>query len=404
MDMRAVEECRLLIDKFGAAKLYHLSGMPAHPLTTLSKMMWLHRHEPELWHRAQRVLLYEDYVLMKLGGEPFISFSMAARTQAFDIHTQTWSEELLALAGVRPEQMARPAAPGHAVGTILPHMADELGLPRGLALVAGAHDVSCAALGAGAAAPGVAVDIVGTAELMAVPIVGFDQEATFRQMNQACYPYVQEGMYLTHTINQTGGLGLRWFVDNFCRDQRLEAQRSGRSVYDLVIEPTPDRPASVFFVPHLVGSGTPWLDACSKGAFVGLDLSTTREEMAKAVLDSLVYELKISLDKMEAGGVRVDEMRVVGGGARSAKWLQIRSDILGKRLQTLQVREGSCLGAALLAGLAVRVYPSLEEGVARTVRTAAAYEPDAARHAQYMQKYRVFQQVYPALADLNHQM
>jgi len=366
--------------------------------------MWLKRHEPEVISNARCFLLYEDYVFLKLGGEPFISFSMAARTMAFNIITWQWAPELLDMAGIKPEQMARPVPSGQIIGQILPDMATELGLPTDTLLVAGGHDVSCAALGAGATGPGVAVDIIGTAELLSTLVASLDDVETFRCLNQCCYPYLQSGLYLTHTINQTGGLGLRWFIDNFCRDQQERARQANRSVYDLVIEATPDRPANVFFLPHLVGSGTPWLDARSKAGFFGMDLSTTVDEVAKAVLDSLVYELKISVDRMEASGICLDEIRVVGGGARSAKWLQIRSDILNKQLLTLQVREGSCLGAALLAGVAAGVYDSLDEGVARTVRTAFVYEPDPERHEQYLAKYEVFRELYPTLSDLNHSM
>ena len=405
MDMRAVEECRLLDERMGAVKLYHMSGMPLHPLVTLAKMMWLKRHEPDLLPSTYRVLLYEDYILFRLGGEPVISYSMAARTQAFDITTWQWSPELLALAGVKPEQMARPAPSGEVIGRILPKMADELGLPRDTLLVTGGHDVSCASLGAGGSQPGVAVDIIGTAELMTVPLASFDQAETFRRLNQCCYPYVKSGLYLTHTVNQTGGLALRWFVDNFARDKRKHADRTGQSVYDLLMEDIPDRPANVFFLPHLVGSGTPWLDARSKGGFFGLDLSVTAEECVKGILDSLAYELKFSIDQMEDTGVPIlDELRVVGGGARSAKWLQIRSDVLNKRLITLQVREGACLGAALLAGVAAGVYESLEEAVQQVVRTAFVYEPDPERHVQYLAKYEVFKDLYPALSEINHRM
>lgn len=404
MDMRAIEECKLLDEQVGAANLYYRSGMPLHPLSTLPKLMWLRRHEPELASGADRFLLYEDYVLLKLGGEPIISYSMAARTLAFDIRTWQWSPELLSMAEIKPEQMARPVPSGQAVGHILPEMARELGLPRHTLLVTGGHDVSCAALGAGATAPGVAVDIIGTAELLSTPLASFDRADIFRNLGQCCYPYLKTGMYLTHTMNQTGGLALRWFVDNFARDQRERAFVTGRSIYDLVIETTPSQPASVLFLPHLVGSGTPWLDARSKAAFIGMDLSTTAEEVVKSILDSLTYELKISMDQIEASGVCLDEIRAVGGGARSSKWLQIRSDILNKRLVTLQVREGSCLGAALLAGTAAGIYASLDDAVARTVRTACVYKPNPERHAGYMSKYEMFKELYPTLCDLNHKL
>jgi xylulokinase len=153
-----------------------------------------------------------------------------------------------------------------------------------------------------------------------------------------------------------------------------------------------------------VGSGTPWMDSDSKGAILGLDLSTSRGQIIKGILDSVTYETKLSLDAMETAGIVLRELRAVGGGAKSSRWLQIKADIFGKPVMAMDVSESACLGVAILAGAATGAFSSVEAGVAQMVRVKRTYQPDMAMHERYMEKARVFAQVYPTLAALNHQL
>ena len=146
------------------------------------------------------------------------------------------------------------------------------------------------------------------------------------------------------------------------------------------------------------------MDANSKGAILGLDLSTSKGQIIKAILDSVSYEVKLSVDAMEAAGIAVRELRAFGGGAKSPLWLQTKADIFGKPVLAMDVTEAPCLGVAILAGVATGVFSSVEEGVAQMVRVERTYEPDMALHERYMERARVFAQVYPTLAELNHQL
>jgi sugar (pentulose or hexulose) kinase len=154
-------------------------------------------------------------------------------------------------------------------------------------------------------------------------------------------------------------------------------------------------------LPHFNGSGNPVCDMGARGAIVGLTLSTTRPDIVKAILECLAFEMRINLDYWDGAGIRVDELRAVGGGARSPRWLQIRADILGRPVRTLKVREAACLGAAILAGTAAGVYSTVDEGVLRTVRLGQTYEPDLAAVPRYSERYATYGKLYPALRDVN---
>ncbi|MCR4402345.1 MAG: FGGY family carbohydrate kinase [Firmicutes bacterium] len=404
MDARTEEECRWLDDKFGAHNIFRHTGMPIHPLNALTKIMWLKNNRPDVFEKTWKFLHYEEFVLAMLGGEPLVDLSMASRTMAFDISAGEWSSSILDAVGIPSEKLGTVVPSGHFAGRIAPELARELGLPKGVSLATGGHDQTCAALGAGVVREKMATVSTGTAEVMGIP---FERPILSDEMLRSkypCYYHVVPGIYFTITLNHTGGLLLRWYRDTFGHLEAREAAESGCDVYDLIISRVPKDPSHVLFLPHLVGSGTPWSDPKSKGAVVGLTLGTTRYDVVKGILDSLTYELKINLDTLYSLGVEVRELRAVGGGAKSPAWLQVKADVLGVPVATLAVREAACLGAALLGGLATGVFTSLTEAVDQLVRTEAVYTPDYDRHEMYLEKYDVYRSLYPALRPICHRI
>ncbi|MEJ2559078.1 MAG: FGGY-family carbohydrate kinase, partial [Anaerolineae bacterium] len=268
----------------------------------------------------------------------------------------------------------------------------------------GGHDQPSGALGCGVTAEGVAMDATGTVECLAVASPKLVLEAELLESNLPVAPHAVPGMYFVLGYSSTGGALLRWYRDNFAGAEQRAAEQTGQDVYDLILGQAIDGPSPVLILPHFVGSGTPWMDPASKGAILGLDLSTSSGQVIKGILDSVTYETKLSLDVMETAGIALRELRAVGGGAKSSRWLQTKADIFGKPVMAMDVSEAACLGVAILAGVATRAFSSIEEGVARMVRVKRTYEPDMAVHERYMEKARVFAQVYPTLAALNHQL
>jgi xylulokinase len=248
------------------------------------------------------------------------------------------------------------------------------------------------------------MDSTGTVECVAVASPRLVLAPELMESNLPIAPHTAPGMYLVLGYSSTGGALLRWYRDNFARAEQQEARRTGQDVYDLILQQATPGPSPVLILPHFVGAGTPSMDAASKGAILGLDLSTTHGQIIKAILDSVSYEVKLSVDAMEAAGIAVRELRAFGGGAKSPLWLQTKADIFGKPVCAVAVSEAPCLGVAILAGVATGVFASLEEALAQMVRIGRTYEPDLALHERYMEKFAVFQQVYPTLAELNHRL
>ena len=180
----------------------------------------------------------------------------------------------------------------------------------------------------------------------------------------------------------------------------MEAKRTGRDAYDIIVERASSKPVDVYILPHFVGSGTPSLDSKSKGAILGLTIDTTKEDISRAILDSNNYDLRLNMDKLKEAGIPMEEIRTIGGGAKSKKWLQLRANVLGKRVCTLRVSEAASLGAAILAGVSIDTFSSPQEGAQQWVKIDRVFEPDIKRHLQYRERYQNYLKIYPALKEL----
>jgi xylulokinase len=388
----------------GKERLFHITGMPLHPMYTVNKLMWLRQHEPDTFGDAHRFLCMPDFLFHQLGLPPAMDYSLAARTMAFDVTRLAWSEEILELAQLEAGRLSRVLPSGSLLGEVAAPVAEELGLARGAVGVVGGHDQPSGSLGCGVIAEGIAMDSTGTVECVAVASPKLVLEAELLESNLPSAPHTVPGMYLVLGYTSTGGALLRWYRDNFALAEQHQAQQTGQDVYDLILTQAVEGPSPVLILPHFFGSGTPWLDTASKGAMLGLDLSTSRGQIIKGMLDGVTYETKLSLDAMETAGIALRELRAIGGGAKSPRWLQTKADIFGKPVVAMDVSEAACLGVTILAGVATEAFASIEDGVARMVRVKRTYQPDMAMHARYMEKAQLFAQVYPTLAGLNHRL
>jgi len=222
--------------------------------------------------------------------------------------------------------------------------------------------------------------------------------------NHACYPHVVRDMYVTLIFNFTGGSLLRWFRDTLAYEEVEEAKRTGKDVFDIIIGKVKDEPSNLYILPHFTMTGTPYMDPDSKGAIMGLTLASDKADIIKAILEGLTYEMKLNLEYLEQGGVKVEQLRAIGGGARSKKWLQLKADMFGRPVASLNVSEAACLGTVLLAGTAIGEYSSVSEAVDQVVKIKEIFEPDPEKKRIYDEKFKVYAEIYPTIKDLNHSM
>jgi xylulokinase len=403
-DNRTIEQEEWWIEKVGASKLFSITGMPLHSMYTLNKIMWFKQHRPEIYFNAWKFFCCEDYIIYKLSGIAAIDYSMAARTMAFDIKRKQWSDEIIALADVDNEKFSQAFPSGTAIGVVTDEMAEVLGFSHKVTVATGGHDQPCGALGAGVITSETAMNAIGTSDVICPAFEWPILSDAMLSSNFCCYPHVFNDYYCTIGFNLTGGLLLRWYRDAFCKEEIEKAWSEKRDPYDIIFEHMSPELRDLYFLPHFVGSGTPTLDSKSRGAILGLTLDVGKPELARAVIDSVNYEMKLNIDALESAGISIKKLHVIGGGAKNPKWLQMKADVFEKPVYVLEHTESAAFGAALLAGQSIGSFKSLEEAVTNLIKIKDCFEPDPEISIRYKEKFQRYKDIYPLLRQFNHSL
>ena len=403
-DSRAKEESDYLEERMGKRRIFEITGQPINPIYPLPKIMWLKKNKPAIFENTWKFLCYQDLAGALLGADPAIDYTLVSRTLAFDIRRKVFSDEMLVNAGIEPDKFARPVPSGEIIGRVSGKIADEVGLRRDTAIVAGGFDQPCAVLGAGINIPGIADDGIGTVECVTAVFENIDRLIDILKSDIPLFPYVIKDLYCAIGYNFTAGALLRWYRDNFGQKEVEISKKNKTNEYDVIIDGASKDISSILILPHFIGTGTPWFDTASKGAILGLTLGTTKADIIRAILESETYEIKISIDAMESAGIAISELRAIGGGARSDIWMQIKSDITNKKIVTLNVTEGGCLAAAILAGTAIGIYGDINEAISKVIKIKKEFYPDQKQHRRYLSKFEIYKEIYPAIKEISHRM
>ena len=358
---------------------------------TLPKIAWLRTNRPQTFAAADRFLCVEDYILTRLGVGAWISTSLASRTMALDLETCAWIDDYLAFAGITPAQLATPVASGTPVGRAARQACDELGLPHDLEWVAGGHDQGCCSLGAGGVAEGIAVDGTGTFECISIPVRDAALTPAALGYNFPTERHTVASLKLTLSYI-AGGVALKWFRDVASRHMLELAALKGVDPYELILADLSEEPTELLMFPHLIGTGTPWLDARARGAVVGIDAGTSYEDFAKAAIEGITLEMGWNLDLQASIGTEIGRIHAVGGGARSDRWLQMKADIFNREVIAVP-GEASCAGAAMGAGIGIGAFGSYAEAAAAFVHEGKAFTPRPRQVAAYRHKAAHYREV-----------
>jgi xylulokinase len=397
-DSRAAAIASTWTEKFGVEKLYRITGHTAHPMFTLFKLLWLRDNRPDIWKRANAFYCFEDLMHYKLGLEPVVSWPLAGRTMLFDVCKHEWSEEILSAVGLEASRLAKPLASGEIVGKLPHQIARDLGLSDDVTVVAGGHDQPCCALGAGVASTDRAVYGIGTVECITP---AFDEPIFSDELmskNLCTYDFTVRGMYTTVAYSLTGGNLLQWFRDELGQQEVQKASIAGLNAYDILLNEMASEPTSLIVLPYFTPSGTPYFDTETKGAILGLRLTTKRSEILRALLEGVALEMRLNLDILERSGARVRELTATGGGARNRKWIQLKADVLNRPIGIAEVTEAGCMGAAMLACAAVSG-EDVTKIAQRWVRLTEVVEPNQQRAEHYNKVFPEYLNLYPMISE-----
>lgn len=394
-DQRTEEECRWLTAKIGAEKLIELTCNPALTNFTLTKLLWVKKNEPEIWKKFRHVLLPKDYVRMRMTGVKAIDVAEASGTLLLDVANRKWSKAMLDATELNESCLPKVYESPDVVGQITAEGAAETGLKAGTPVVAGAGDQAAGATGMGIVQPGAVSATIGTS---GVVFAASDRPALDPKGRIHTFCHAIPGRWHVMGVTQSAGLSLRWFRDNFGA-----GQDDGRDPYDRMcdeaskVEPGCD---GVIWTPYLMGERTPHLDPNARAALVGLAANHGRGHIIRAILEGVAFSLKDTFTIFSEMKVPVNAVRLGGGGARSALWRQIQADVYGYTVEIVEAEEGAAYGAAILAGVGAKLWPTVDAACEKVVRVAKRVPPDAKGKVAMERQYRAFRAVYPALANL----
>ena len=393
-DQRSDVQCEELTKSVGASELIRLTCNPALTGFTLPKLLWVRHNEPQLWERVRSVLLPKDYVRFKLTGEKATDVADASGTLLFNVAQRKWSEEMMSATGIDSGLLPRVYESPEVTGTISPAAAQLTGLRAGTPVVAGAGDQAGGAVGIGIVQPGSVSATIGTS---GVVFAATNSPALDPKGRVHTFCHAVPGRWHVMGVTQGAGLSLRWF-----RDQFGFGEGSGDPYDRMTGEAERVAPGSngMLWAPYLMGERTPHLDPHARAALVGVTASHTRGHVVRAIMEGVAFSLRDSFEIFKEMNVPVGTIRLGGGGARSALWRQIQADIYGHSVSTVEAEEGAAYGVALLAGVGINVWPTVDAACASVVRTRTTIDPDESAQRVYEQQYISYRALYPALRSI----
>lgn len=402
LDNRAIKETEILAREFDRKKAYHITGMPEIvPMWTAGKILWMKKHEPEIFKKAAKFLLVEDYLIFRLTGKYVGEYSCYPSTMLLDIQKKQWWTDMLDFIGIDTDQLAELKESGEPVGLISRQAASELGLSPKTLVATGGYDHAAGAIGSGNIKSGIVTETTGSALVVnsTIPRPLFDSK-----LRVPCQYHAVKDMYFLSSFSETGGMALRWFRDKLCPVEIVKAEkehyRSAYAVLDEESEKIPVGSEGLIMLPFLAGAFCPESDSNARGVYFGLSLKHGRMHMARALMESIAFMLKRHVEVVEEMGVPIKEIIAMGGGARSRLWRQIKADVLEKPVLSLTTEEPSLLGAAILAGLAKGIYKDLVSASEQMVHVKERLEPKPAEVKLYRESYGLYVRLYEKLADL----
>lgn len=392
-DQRTAEECAWITERVGADRVLALTGNPVLTGFTAPKLIWMRRHEPELYARIGHILLPKDYVRFRLTGELASDVADASGTSLFDVRRRGWSKEMLERLEVPESWLPAVVESTARTGAVTPEGEEATGLPAGTPVVGGAGDQAAQAVGTGIVAPGLISVTIGTSGVVFAPLSKVEVDAQGR-LHTFCHAI--PGRWHVMGVMLSAGGSLRWLRDAI-----------GRAAWGGFADPydgmsaeaaaTPPGAEGLLFLPYLSGERTPHADPFARGAFVGLTLRHGRAHLIRAVMEGVAMGLRDTLEIIRALSIPAGRVRASGGGARSALWRQILADVLGAEVATVTATDGAAYGAALLGGVGAGLFPTVEAACATTIGTADHTAPDPDRVALYARLYGMYRDLYPSL-------
>ncbi|MDD4558882.1 MAG: xylulokinase [bacterium] len=398
-DQRSVEEAAWLENNYGE-RIFQTAYQRPSPTWTLPQLLWIQKHEPEVLSKTAHIMFAKDYLRYRLTGTWETDYIEAQGTLFYDMKAQAWSEELCGYAGISLEALPPLVKPTDIVGKVTEEASRITGLPTGVPVAAGCSDSAVEDYAAGAVKPGQCIIKLATAGNVNVMT-----DIPYPHQQTLTYSHVIPGLWYTVVATNTAASAKRWFRELFCAEEVEAARQQNKSPYEIMDARAAQVAAGsegLFFHPYLLGERAPYWDPHLRASFTGASMLHDKGHFLRAILEGVAYSIRDCYGVLEDMKLPVNEIRLIGGGARSKLWCRIVSDILGREILVPAVGDAS-FGAALLAGVGVGVFRNEEEAIERCVKIADSFKPDHDAHEKYSKMFGTYRRICSSLMDIYRQ-
>lgn len=399
-DPRTEEVARDFQEKVSPIEVMRLTGMPAGSSYMLLKLLWVKENLPEAYNNAWKFMGWQEYFVSRLGLEPTTDYSLAGRTQMFDIINRAWADEIIDQAGLDRARLSEVKPAGTLLGEISRKTSEELGLPAGTKFVLGGYDQAVAAFGAGAASSGHALNATEEVEYLVAAFHEPVVDPGMMKSGFSCCPHVVPETFVSVAYNFTGRELLRWYRGVLGGEEAATAGREKPDTWEAIIERMDSDPADLVVLPYFKPSGTPYRDPRPLGSIVGLTLETGRGKILRGLLEGLAFEMKLNAELLAESGVRLSQVHATGLAANSRKWCQLKADVFGLPVERHMGVDTASLGAAMLAGIGTGVYENATTAVEFCVHPEEKIWPSGERSDLYAKRFGHYRRLYPALREV----
>ncbi len=390
-DGRTQDECDFLNNEIGQELISSYTGNMALTGFTAPKLLWLKKHEPESFKKIKKIMLPKDYIAFKLSGVHSSDVSDASGTLLFDVKNKCWSKEMLDIVGLKEKQMPKVFESYEVVGRLKDSVASQLGLNSEIKIVAGGGDQSVASVGTGTVGDGMCNVSIGTSGVVFVASKGYlDIE------DNALHIFAHaNGGYHFMGVTLAAAASNEWWMKNVLGNKDYNSEQAN------IIELGEN---DVYFLPYLMGERTPYNNPNAKGTFIGMTMKTNRLDMTQAVLEGVAFSLRDCLEIIRNKGVKVERIRINGGGAKSNLWCEIIANVLNVEVDKINSEEGPAFGAAILSLVGCGRYSSVEEATSKLIRVTETIKQDPEIVEKYKKKYKIYHELYPTLETMFDKM
>lgn len=403
-DQRAVAQVAQLADRVGEERVYRITGNRISPTYSAAKIMWVRDHEPQIFSQTHKFLHVKDYIAYRMSGVFATDRSDAGGMNLYDLDRGTWSEEILQAAGLDPGRLPDICNSTEVIGEVTREAAAELGLRAGTPVVIGGGDGASAAVGAGAIAEGRAYNYLGSSSWIsfASPRPIYDPQRRFFNL-----VHMVPGLFAPCGTMQTAGGSYQWLRREICLAEGRESEESGIDVYEIMNQRAAESVAGahgLLFLPHLQGERSPYWNPRARGAFVGLQITHTRADLIRSVLEGIALNLRTILQAYLENGARIDELVVIGGAAKGQQLRQILADVFDRPiLRPRLLDEATSLGAAVAGGVGAGLFRDFS-AVHQFNEIVDRQDPDPKRALVYKNLHSTFLATYEALVPVFDQL